>query len=70
MANQSLGDCPELPFSWFRPLEMPSTRYSTFKTVTIFKKLAETVFEVCASEKVSVFDIKAVQCIKRGEKCP
>ena len=64
------GICPELIKLWYRPLSMPFTKYGTFKTVTIFKEMAETVFETCASEKVSAFDIKAVQYIKQGEKCP
>ena len=42
-------------------------RYCTFKTVTIFLEMAATVFETCASEKVSVLDIKAVQYIKQGK---
>ena len=48
---------------------MPLTSYGTFKAVIIFKEMAETVFETCASEKVSVFYIRAVQYIKMGEKC-
>ena len=31
--------------------------------------MAATVFETCASEKVSVPDIKTVQYIKQGYKC-
>ena len=32
--------------------------------------MAENVFETFAIEKLSVLDIKAVQYIKQGEKCP
>ena len=64
------GICRELNNSWYRLLSMPFTKYGTFKPVTIFKEMAETVFETCASEKVGAFDMKAVQYIKQGEKCP
>ena len=47
---------------------MQFTRYGTFKTVTNFLEMAEPIFETCASENVSVPDIKAVQYIKQGEK--
>ena len=47
---------------------MPFARYGTFKTVTIFSEMAETVLEVCASEKVSVLAINPVQYFKQGGK--
>ena len=58
---------------------MPLTRYGTLKTVTVFQEMAKTGIDTCASEKVSVLDInreksfldiKAVQYIEQGEKCP
>ena len=44
---------------------MPFTRYSSFKTITILREMAETICEAGATGKESVLDIKLYNTLNR-----